>query len=205
MPELTFDPAAHIYRLDGVSIPCITDLVAPLGPEMDEPDGIFELTIEAARERGTLLHGYLAHRLNGGDSEDYELPDAYAGYADAVELLLAEHAFTPALIEHPLCGVYNELTYAGTPDYIGLFDGALAILDWKFVSTLAKSRVGAQLNGYSALAAASDVYPETMKAVQFLRDGTYRIYPVAADLTAFDLCVAVWKQKTKRHPRGRIE
>lgn len=195
--NVIFDEAAHRYTVDGVELPSVTRLVAPLGDELDES---LEVTVEAAAERGTTMHAYLAHRLAGGTPRSFELPDCYRGYADAVELFLDEHTIIPLLIETPLAGD----GFAGTPDLVAEYDGVLSVIDYKFVSAVAKSRVGAQLNGYAALCESNGIFPEALLAVQFLPDGDYRIYPVEIDAEPFALCLKLYGYKTKKHPRGRI-
>lgn len=201
--DLDFDPETHQYRLGGGSVPSVTQIVAPLGEDFDEPEGDLELTIEAAADRGVTMHAYIAHRLTGGEPEDFELPGEYLPYAEAVELFLAEHSITPLLIETALPGP----DYAGTPDLVAQFDGPIAVLDCKFVSAVAKSKVGAQLGGYQGLCEHNGVFPEALYAVQFLPDGTYRLYPAGegAARAAFTVCHTMYKLKTKKHPRGRIE
>lgn len=201
--SLDFDPQNHQYRLDGVSVPSVTQIVAPLGEDFDEPESDLELTVEAAADRGVTMHAYLAHRLMGGEPEDFELPGQYQPYAEAVEFFLSEHSIVPLLIETALPGP----GYAGTPDLVAQFDGPIAILDYKFVSTVAKSRVGAQLGGYLGLCEHNGVFPEALYAVQFLPGGTYRLYPAdeGAAKAAFTVCQALHEIKTKKHPRGRIE
>lgn len=200
---IDFDQEKHQYRLDGVPVPSVTQIVAPLGEDYDEPDSALELTIEAAADRGTTMHAYIAHRLMGGEPEEFELPSEYLPYAEAVELFLSEHSITPCLIEVPLPGP----GYAGTPDLLAQFDGSTAILDYKFVSAVAKSKVGAQLGGYLTLCEHNGIFAESLCVVQFLRDSTYRLYPVdeGAARAAFTVCQALHEIKSKKHPRGRIE
>ena len=108
------------------------------------------------------------------------------------------------LVETPLWGEAQGVRFAGTPDFVGEFDGRLSVLDWKFVSQVQKTKVGAQLSGYWELCAANGVFPEALYCVQFLPDGTYRLYP--AGLTADDLflCLDVYRAAHKKHPRGAI-
>ena len=202
MEHLTFDHDTHEYRYDGTPVPSVTQIVAPLGADYDGMDELAELAIEAAAERGTALHAYLAWRLGGGTREDFELPGEWGSWADGADLLLEEHAIEPLSIETPV----GCETYAGTPDLVCLFDGELAILDYKFVSTMAKARTGAQLAGYQALLQKQGVFPEKLIAVQFTADGSYRLYPVnaSAALEAFGACWTVYQFKSMKHPRGRI-
>lgn len=201
-PALDFDPDTHIYRLDGIRLPSVTQLTDIYGANVENPD--LELTMEAAAERGSILHGYIEHRLRGRARGDYELPDAYADYADGVDLFLAEHELDPMLVESPLWGEAEGVRYAGTPDYVGLLDGKLCILDWKFVSQVQKTKVGAQLNGYWSLCLDNDIFPEALYCVQFLPDGTYRLYPAGTLTDGFYLCLNVYAERNKKHPRGGI-
>lgn len=200
---LSFDPEKHQYSVDGKPVPSVTQLVSVLGADLDDADDLMETALDLAAERGITMHDYIAQRLQGCEREEYELPDLYAPYADAVDLFLSEHEIAPLLIETPLgCS-----SYAGTPDLIAEFDGVLTILDWKFVSQVSKTKVGAQLAGYLDLCAEEDIFPEALSAVQFLPDGTYRVYPVSdieTSRTDFCLCGAVNTAKNRPHPRGKI-
>lgn len=204
MSELLFYPETHTYTLDGKEIPSVTQLVEIYSTAKVEEDSDLELTFESAAERGTLLHGYLEHRLTGGEAEDYEIPDAYSGYVEAIELFLSEHELEPMLIETPMYST-PDFTFAGTPDYVGRFDGNLAILDWKFVSQVQKTKVCAQLNGYKILCENNRIYPDTLYCVQFLPNGEYCLYPVNHEHNvAFDIAVQVHILKGIKHPRGGI-
>lgn len=204
---VVFNDEKHTYTLmgegvEGKVVPSVTELVAPLGADFDDMDELTELAVENAAERGTTMHAYIAHRLHGGAAEDFELPDQYADYAESVELFLSEHTINPWLIEYPL-GCED---FAGTPDLVCDFDGAPTILDYKFVSTIAKTKVGAQLQGYRQLCEQNDLFVDKLVAVQFTRDG-YRLYNVDVETTAlsFHVCLTLHMLKKKKHPRGCIE
>lgn len=200
--KIEFNEDRHQYLVDGKQVPSVTQLVAPLGADMDEPDELLEGTLDAAADRGVTMHAYIAHRLSGEPAETFELPDIYDIYAQGVEQLLSEHTIVPLIVETPLPG--NG--FAGTPDLVCEFDGVTAVLDWKFVSAIAKSKVGAQLAGYLELCVTNDVFPESLYAVQFTRDGSYRLYPVDPEPSAlaFTVCKHIHAIKTRKHPRGRI-
>ncbi|MBQ9458306.1 MAG: hypothetical protein IJU66_00050 [Oscillospiraceae bacterium] len=201
--KIEFDAEKHQYYVDENPVPSVTQICAPLGADYDEPDDdMLELTVEAAADRGATMHAYIEYRLSGGEPEDFELPSQYQGYADAVELFLAEHTITPYGIEQPIACEY----YAGTPDLTCEFDGFDSILDWKFVSQIAKSKVAGQLGGYLDLCEYNDYFPSRLYAVQFLKDGTYRLYPVDFRFAtqAFGACHDLYGMKCKKHPRGRI-
>lgn len=194
--------AEHKYLVDDVEVPSVTQLVAPLGEPFEEMEGVMGGKLDAAAERGTLMHGYIAHRLNGGEREEYDLPADYEPYVDSVELFLSEHEISPCLIEEPMF----TAKFAGTPDLVAVFDGALSILDYKFVSQLSKSKVGAQLAGYMELCEEHGVHPDLLYAVQFMPNGEYRLYPTAVqpNRITFGFCKAIYEAKCRKHPRGAI-
>ena len=123
------------------------------------------------------MHFVLAQLL-GGETE-FEYPSSYEPYIDAIRLFVSEHEIIPIAIETPVWSSVDEM--AGTPDLLCGFDGILTIVDYKFVSQIAKTKVKAQLNAYYKMYAEQGVFPDQLIAVQFLKDGTYRIYPVAID------------------------
>lgn len=202
MMGLVFNEDNHTYELDGRLLPSVTQIVAPLGEDYDEPNDYLETVFDLAADRGSALHAYIEWKLHGGTRDEFEMPSIYDGYADAVDLFFSDHELDPYLIETPL----TDGESAGTVDYLGEFDGKTALLDWKFVSVLAKSKVGAQLGGYNRFCECTGIFPDVLAAVQFLSNGKYRIYiadPVFGE-EAFKLCMELWRTKYIKHPRGKI-
>ena len=196
--EIVFDAEKHEYAVNGEIVPCVSDIIAVYGKEIEEGDDL-ENTMEAAAERGTVCHKVLEMLLCGRDPE---YPSAYEPYVEAIELFLAEHTILPLAIETP---VYSRrYGYAGTPDLLCYFDGALTLIDYKFVAQIAKTKVKAQLNAYCKAYEEQGVYPDQLLAVQFLKDGTYRVYPVKYDDEELEVAVKLWNLKQKKHPRGMI-
>ena len=199
MQHIEFDAERHEYHVNGEKVPCVSDIIAVFGNDVEEGDDL-ELLMDAAAERGTTCHYILASYLQG--DLDVEYPDSYEPYVEAIRLFLAEHHIEPLSIETPVfCEKYG---YAGTPDLLCMFDGELTVIDYKFVSQIAKTKVKAQLNAYAYAYEEAGIYPDHLKAVQFLNDGTYRIYPVAYGLDELEAAVTVWNLKRKKHKRGEI-
>lgn len=197
--KIVFDSEKHEYTVDGNLVPCVSDIIAVYGKDIDEGDDL-ELLMDAAAERGTTCHYILASYLQG--DVDVEYPSAYEPYVEAIRLFLHEHTIEPLSIETPVyCEKYG---YAGTPDLLCMFDGALTVIDYKFVSQLTKTKVKAQLNAYGIAYEEQGIYPDELKAVQFLKDGTYHIYPVAYGDEELEAAVRVMKFKNKKHKRGEI-
>jgi hypothetical protein len=199
MAELVFDAEQHKYFVDGVEYPSVSEIIKPLGDDVDDTD--LELVFEAAAERGTLCHWVLEQLLNG--VTEFEYPSSYESYIDAIRLFVSEHEIIPIAIETPIYSLTEKM--AGTPDLLCYFDDVLTIVDYKFVSQIAKVKVKAQLNAYQKMYTEQGVYPDQLLAVQFLNDGGYRIYPVKIDNTEIKLCLQIYDLKHKKHSRGKID
>lgn len=195
---LRFIEETHQYFDGDIELPSVTSIVSIYGEDTDEN---LEDVMDAAAERGTTCHKILEMLLTS--NSDIEYPSAYDGYVDAIMLFLSEHTIVPYAIETPIGSV--KLYAAGTPDILCEFDGVLTVLDWKFVSQIAKTKVKSQLNGYLEIYGDNGIFPEQLLAVQFLNTGLYRIYPVSIDNTEFYMALQVYQLKNKKHPRGRIE
>ena len=199
-----FYPETHTYWVDNELVPCVTDMVSVYSKEDFASDDMEE-QIAAATERGTVMHDYLARRLKGEDPADIEIPDEYWSYADGVELFLDEHDLTPHWIERPVYGEVDGLTYAGTVDFYGTVNHVEMVLDWKFVSSLDKAKVAAQLGAYARLLAANDKEVWSMAAVQFLPN-SYRYYhcTVESGLAMFEPCLQLAKAKKVQFNRNSL-
>lgn len=197
---IEFDRERHEYRVEGAVVPSVSELIGVYGESVEEGDEL-ELKLEAAAERGTTCHEILARYLRD-ENESVEYPEEYEPYVEAIRLFLSEHTIRPYAVETP---VYSrKYGYAGTPDLLCEFDGTLTLIDYKFVSQIAKTRVKAQLNAYCKAYEESGVYPEQLLAVQFLKDGTYRVYPVKYDDEELQVALKLYELKRKKHQRGVI-
>ena len=203
LENLSFDPITHTYRIGETAVPSVTKLTEIYSTLEAAQETELELAIDAAAERGSVLHKYLECCMLGDSWEEDEIPAVWSGYVSSIDLFLAEHELEPLLIETPLF-MTDGFQFAGTPDCIALFDGRMSILDWKFFSQVQKTKVGAQLTGYQTLCEGNGIYPESLFCVQFMPDGTYRLYPVGQGSESFSLSCRVYQEKHKKHPRGGI-
>lgn len=198
---LDFNADRHEYRADGVIVPSVTTVVKPLGRDYTPDDEYAVERISAAAERGTVLHDYIAYRLQGGKRKDYEMPYDYETYADAVDEFLLLNDITPLNIETPM----TDGKVAGTPDLVCEWRGMICILDYKFVRQMDKSKVCGQLGGYAALCEDNGVFVDELYAIQF-RPGEYTVYPVNPEDAArmWQAALAIYKEKNYKHPSGCI-
>jgi hypothetical protein len=198
MGQLVYlDEQTHTYTVDGVKKDGVTDQCKIFGDDVDE---YIEDAMERAADRGVTCHMVLELALTG---EDYsgEYPAMYQPWVDSIETFLAAHEIVPIAIEEP---IYSErLDLCGTPDLLCLYDGELAVLDWKFVSSICKQKVKAQLNGYKEIFNDNGVFPEKLVAVQFTKDKP-REYEVAIGGDEWETALKVREIRNRKYKRGMI-
>lgn len=122
----------HIYLVDGVIVPSITQLLKPVSSEMykDVPRSV----LDKAAERGTMIHKAI-------EEHDDSIPEA-RNFRWVME---KKHCTVEAqeivvMLEEPLA--------CGRLDLVLMRDGKLGIADIKTTSSFQKEYVGLQLNLY---------------------------------------------------------
>ena len=199
MNELTFVPETHSYFLDGEQIPSVSELIEPYSLLNTDEESL--RAIIRAADRGTELHSYLEYLFN---DEEPMMYTAYAPYYRAIDKLLDEHVVEPCFTEQMMWAETDGVKFAGTIDCFADFDGVPTLLDWKFVSSVQKYKVGAQLNFYRMMMEQNGVAPDQMKCIQFLPE-RYRIYTVDASDNGIHTAIQVYKYKHLKHEKGRIQ
>jgi hypothetical protein len=220
MPQLTFEPDGHIYRLDGIVVPSVTQVLERVGvlldPESQQWRGILDYSFldpvirEHALFRGRWIHDLAALYMKHGnqlapalrDRLTAEHPD-YMEYFAAVERFLAESGFRPLRVECPVFSV--EYGFAGTPDAVGQLNsgaGGCAIIDWK--TNEAPDYARFQMAAYEmAIASSWPDYdyrdqPHLRIAVELNRDGSYRMTRpyrnLTHDRTVFLAALTIYKE-----------
>ena len=199
MSDLVFLEEGHIYEVDGVRLPSVTEILRFLSREAyGEVRGE---VLACAAQRGTCIHQATEQLDRIGRAA---VPMEYEGYLQAYASFLRSHAVvwweTEQAMYHP------KLWYAGTIDRFGMVDGEAALLDIKTSSAITKPLVKAQLNGYEQMRRANGMVPaKRLYCLQLLATGRYRLYPCKMDDTEFMACLALHQTLAKRQKRGVIE
>lgn len=128
MHTLTFEEPTHVYHLDGVRVPSVTGILRQSG--VVDFSKVPAYILAAAQARGTRVHAAV-HYWNENDLDVgqfvAEFPDD-AGYLLSWMRLVESGRLQPVLCEHRVAA--PTYGYAGTIDWLGLFDGHAAILDF---------------------------------------------------------------------------
>ena len=202
---LHFDPELHVYTDDGVEIPSVTRIIAPItgfgGAPVDR--------IEKAAERGTAVH-LLTEIHDRGDLSPVhdDLVQQYEGYLSAWRDFLNDYRPKWTGIEER---VYHAIYgYAGTADRFGVMDGLAGVLDIKTTSRI-HNETGVQLAAY--LHAANTTLPKRRQlthrwVVQLREDGSYdfRQFDAEDDWPCFLGLLQLWhwhkERESTRNSRG---
>lgn len=198
MAQLLFYDTEHKYEVDGVKLPSVSEILRFMS--RDIYGDVNQYTLDTAAERGTQIHKATEMLDKLGEAE---IDDEYAPYLNAYIQFLREHAVQWTQIErrmyHPGKG------YAGTIDRFGLVDGAPTLLDIKSVSSVKKTVVKAQLNGYEDMRRANGMdVAQRLCCLHLKRDGKYTLYDVPFDAAEFEACLTLHKALAAKQPRGAI-
>ena len=187
MDELTFDEDRHEYRVRGVIVPSVTQVLAPLSSF----DGVPAQVLEAKRDLGQRVH--LACQLHDEDDLDEASvePDV-APYLEAYRRFLAD---TDARVVLNESRVYHPTyRYAGTLDRVFRIGEDRWLVDLKTSFTTPRA-AGPQTAAYLAALTTmlGNVRPTRRAALRLRPDGTYRLDPLDRpdDWSAFLACLTL--------------
>lgn len=169
---LEFDEQKHEYRLDGVVLPSVTQILEPLSKANYK--GIDEDILIKAAYRGSCVHGAIELFCEYGVED---IVAEYRGYFEAFERFASEQVFEPIDIEKRV--YHKKLMYAGTADSIAKLDGKMVLIDWKTSSSINEKLYGVQLEAYEqALRSMDEKYWDISEkmVVQLKSNGRYKIY-----------------------------
>ena len=166
---LTFNEDEHKYYWNGVTVPGVTNLLAPLNNFGAVPRDV----LAAACFRGTAVHS-CCELDDIGELDESTVDAEWLPYLDAWRLFRFEHVAEWELIESRV--YHKTLGYAGTPDRFGTVSGLTTVVDIK-TSVVVYPSVGPQLSAY--LNALKTMMPDIVKVermtVQLGANGKYKI------------------------------
>ena len=134
-----FIPEIHKYIVDGVIVPCVSDILAY---KFNDYAGVSREVLKRASDKGTELHKAI---------EDYEQDDQLSDLKEFKNYIFLKRHFKFENIENEVPVLYEKdgrVLFVGTLDQIIEMDGKLGINDFKRVSAPNKDKIAYQLNFY---------------------------------------------------------
>ena len=179
MKGLVFNEETHTYFFDGVQVPGVTSILAPLSDFSMVP----KVVLERASQFGKAVHKMVelyCHKYLDEDSLD----PALEPYLEAWVSFVDDHKVTTDFVEQPM--YHKVYRFAGTPDVIGMVDGERSIIDIKSTAALYPS-VGPQVWAYAELAKNNSMPTTGRYAVRLCPDATYELkrFPDQGDFSIF--------------------
>jgi hypothetical protein len=198
---LTFDEPTHTYRWNGVVVPGVTSILAPLSDYSSVPKD----TLERASTFGRLVHECTHYMDTGAHLSD--VSPVLVPYLDAWNQFSHDYEVVWDRLEAP---AYSEaFGFAGTPDRVGMVRDQPTVVDIKTTAMWMPS-FGPQLAAYGHLVApdkpvglhagmAVGLRPRVgaglhaRMAVRLKADGTYEVktYHSPQDWSAFMSCLTI--------------
>lgn len=166
MPELVFEERKHIYTLNGLEIPGVTNLMKPLTDKVYGP--IDPVTLELAARKGTIVHNAIDNYL---EFDIVDIPEEHKGYFDAFMSWYEEKK--PEIVATERKVYHKALRYAGTCDLLCIEHGVLTLVDYKTSYALQPMLYPIQLEGYAKAWATHGVQVKDQMILHLKKDGRY--------------------------------
>ena len=195
MADLIFREKDHAYLLDGVRLPCVSDLCRFLHREIYKDVPGWQM--ENAAARGTVVHA-ATQALD--DAGICNITEDYLPYVQAYKAFLKEHSISWQMTEKSL--YHPAYRYAGTIDRYGAVDGLLTLVDIKTTYTVYKPLCRAQLNLYRLMLAARGYTVEKLCILHLQRTGKYRLITMEFDEALPRALITLHSALMKRRRKG---
>lgn len=167
--RFAYDPEQHEYRIDGVRVPSVTEILGILTDFSGIPDAVLENARDRGEKLAKALNLYNRGALDPGscDDETRSGVDAWAQYLEDTGAVVVES-------ETPVFHV--GLKYAGTPDCVLAVGNRYKIPDVK-ASYAPPPTVGAQTSAYAAAWTERTRKGTVLRECVHIRNGRYTIHP----------------------------
>jgi len=191
--RLTFEEETHTYRLDGVVVPSVTQVLDGL---LTDYSKVPKHILEHAQQRGTAVHKATELYLQD-DLDEASLDPEVAPYFYQFVKWYKQSGFK---VEHSELLVYSEkYRYAGALDLFGKLAKSNALIDLKTSRALMPS-TGPQLSAYWE--AFKERTKTKLKPKRFglhLQPDRYELVPMndTGDFSMFLSCLAIQKWRKK--------
>ena len=169
-----FDEEKHLYTLNGVKLPSVTEIMKPLADK--EYKAVSEEVLNHAAKRGTAVHNAIENWIK------YEIDDISEenrGYFNSFLKWWTEN--TPELVGSEIRAYHRRLMYAGTVDLLCYIGGKLTLVDYKTTYTVLEKNCAVQLEAYNQMLKSFGICVERKMILHLTKTGEPKVYeyPVA--------------------------
>lgn len=197
---LEFDAENHIYRLDGVIVPSVSEVLRFASRELYGSTSVQAL--EIAADRGTRVHA-ATEALDRNGTADID-PDIEP-YVRAYAQFLKDNKVRWAKIEEHVAGYdyKGSPEYAGTLDRLGFVNDVPTLMDVKTTRTITarhKRLYAAQMTAYCN--AISPQFEPQLMILQLKNNGGYEPMIVDREIDIWNGCLTLHKAFAARK-RGK--
>lgn len=194
MATLVFFDKNHEYKLDGETIPSVSEILRFISREIY--GNVVQFNLDRAAERGRKIHKITEVLDKYGEAE---VPEDLTGYINAYVKFHSEHEVKWEKIEYATH--HNKKTYAGTIDRCGVVDGTKALVEIKTSSVIQKQLVTAQLTLYDDML---EKAAEELRVLHLKPDGTYKYILIPRDTDLANACL-ILHDRLKKNSRKKKE
>ena len=166
LTELTFEEGHHIYRLNGVEIPSVSELMKPLKDTCYA--GVGAKTLENAANKGTSVHNSIENWIKFGIED---VPAEHRGSFDGFREWWDR--YQPEVLASEMKIYHKLLQYGGTIDLLCIIDGLVTLVDFKTTYRLIEMSCGVQLEAYSQALASHGVTVGKKHILHMKKDGKW--------------------------------
>ena len=166
LPELTFEEGPHIYRLNGVEIPSVSTLMAPLKNVCYA--GVGAKTLENAANKGTSVHNSIENWIKFGIED---VPKEHMGYFNA--FMEWWNRYKPIVLASEMKVYHKLLQYGGTIDLLCIIGDMVTLVDFKTTYNLIEMSCGVQLEAYSQALSSHGIEIQKKHILHMKKDGKW--------------------------------
>jgi len=190
-PELEFEEENHIYRLNGIIIPSVSNILEPLSRA--KYSRVDERTLDRAAERGTSVHDSIENFIKYGI---VDVNPEYRGYFNGFHEWWENKK--PIFIGSENRIYHKQMRYGGTLDLLVYIGDSLALVDFKTCYAKDDNSWKLQLMGYEYALMSHGIFIDEKMVLHLKKDGKcseYQ-YPVkdGKELDDFNAFVKVYRR-----------
>lgn len=167
-PELTFEDAGHVYKLNNAIVPSVTTVMKPLSDDYYQSIDLDIMRLAA--DRGKEVHAAVESYIKFGIED---ISSGYAGYLNAFKKWNED--IKPVIVATETKIYHKYLRYAGTSDLVCIINSRIVCVDLKTSATINTVLTGVQLEAYAKAYESHGILCDEKAIVHLKADGTYRM------------------------------